>query len=106
MDKNFEPELKGTLEQAINAQQEILKYFKRCGESGHQDANKHQLVFACKIASAITKCKETHMDIYFHIITETFGDKLKPECNLKYWTLYVNCIRYIHYTLVTKVRRM
>ncbi|KAM7341680.1 three rows [Cochliomyia hominivorax] len=102
MDKDFETELKGSLDEAISAKQQIAKYFKRYGESGHQDAKKHQLIFASKIICGITKCDNKHVDIYCNIIVEIFANHLSPEISLKYWTLYVNCIRYFHYTLVEK----
>lgn len=102
MNKDFESELKGTLEQATNAKQQIEKYFKRYGESNHEDAKKHQLMFGSKVVSCITKCNEKHLEVYCNII-QTFGDQFIPENGLKYWTLYVNCIRYFHYQLISKV---
>ncbi|XP_073848939.1 three rows [Musca autumnalis] len=102
MQNNFENELRGLEEDAIAAQQQIGKYFKRYGESGHQDASKHQLIFASRIINSIAKCELKYPKIYCEIITETFGDNLKPECSDKYWSAYVNNLRYFHYHLVTK----
>lgn len=103
MDKNFESELNGSSGEAISAKQQIAKYFKCYGDSGHQDAKKHQLVFASKILRSISKCENKHLDVYCNIITEVFADQLCPEACAKYWTLYVNCMRVFHYLLVYKV---
>lgn len=103
MDKDFEQELKGSTNEATTAKQQIAKYFKRYGDSGHQDAKKHQMIFASKIMCVITRCENKHMDIYSDIITEIFANQLSPEISTKYWTLYVNCIRYFHYMLVERV---
>ncbi|XP_061389678.1 protein three rows-like [Musca vetustissima] len=102
MQNNFENELRGSENEALAAQQQIRKYFKRYGESSHQDATKHQLMFACCILSGIAKCELKHPQIYCEIITEIFGDSLKPECSDKYWSAYVNNLRYFHYHLVAK----
>lgn len=103
MQNNFENELRGVEDDAIAAQHQIGKYFKRYGESGHQDAFKHQLIFASRIINSIAKCEVKYPKIYCEIITQVFGDNLKPECSDKYWSAYVNNLRYFHYHLVTKV---
>ncbi|XP_046810107.1 protein three rows [Lucilia cuprina] len=102
MENDFESELKGTPAEATAAKQKIEKYFKRYGDSGHLEARKHQLMFASKIMCTIAKCENKHMDLYCNIIIETFADHLCPEASVKYWTLYVNCIRYFHYLLADK----
>lgn len=103
MDNNFELELKGSSSEATTAKQQIAKYFKCYGDSDHQDAKKHQMIFASKIMCVITRCENKHVDIYCDIITEIFADKLSPEISTKYWTIYVNCIRYFHYMFVERV---
>ncbi|KAI8117498.1 hypothetical protein FF38_13333 [Lucilia cuprina] len=102
MENDFENDLKGTPAEATAAKQKIEKYFKRYGDSGHLEARKHQLMFASKIMCTIAKCENKHMDLYCNIIIETFADHLCPEASVKYWTLYVNCIRYFHYLLADK----
>ncbi|TMW44122.1 hypothetical protein DOY81_010799 [Sarcophaga bullata] len=102
MDIDFVSILGGSATGANAAKQQIAKYFRDCGNSDRQDAKKILLMFASKILSSIQKCGKDHVDIYCEIVTEVFSRRLQPEANVKYWTLYTNYIRYLHYLLVEK----
>ena len=104
MDIDFASILGGSATVVNAAKQQITKYFRDCENSDRQDAKKIQLMFASKILSSTQKCGKDHIDIYCEIVTEVFSHHLQPETNVKYWTLYANYIRYLHFLFVEKVR--
>ncbi|XP_075167311.1 three rows [Haematobia irritans] len=103
MENKFEDELCSDDEVVVlSAKTKIAKYFKCYGDSGHQDAEKHQMIFASRIIHTIAGGELKHPEICTEIITSVFADLLRPDASIKYWTTYVNNLRYFHYSLVTK----
>lgn len=100
MDRDFQEELIGTEKQAIDAKGQIAKSFELIGKSG---GAKNQLIFAAKILRAISRCEAKHLHIYSDILNNIFGRQLKPEASEKYWIIYLDYFRHIHYLLVDKV---
>uniref|UniRef100_A0ABK9NBQ0 Protein three rows n=1 Tax=Glossina morsitans morsitans TaxID=37546 RepID=A0ABK9NBQ0_GLOMM len=99
MDRDFQGELIGTEKQAIDAKGQIAKSFELIGKSG---GAKNQLIFAAKILRAISRCEAKHLHIYSDILNNIFGRQLKPEASEKYWIIYLDYFRHIHYLLVDK----
>ncbi|KAL9873397.1 three rows [Glossina fuscipes fuscipes] len=99
MDKDFQGELIGTEKQAIDAKGQIAKSFELIGKS---TGAKNQLIFAAKILRAISRCDGKHMHIYSDILNNIFGRQLKPEASEKYWIIFLDYFRHIHYLLVDK----
>uniref|UniRef100_A0A1A9X492 Protein three rows n=1 Tax=Glossina brevipalpis TaxID=37001 RepID=A0A1A9X492_9MUSC len=101
MDKDFQEELIGTQKQAIAAKQQIADLFEKFNKSEDLGA-KNQLIFATKTLRTISRCEGKHLHIYSDILNNIFGTQLKPEASEKYWTIFVDYVRHIHYLFVDK----
>lgn len=109
MSGEYETLFKGTREMAVKAMQRVQQQFQTLKNDGYKYSKRRETQLALSILRCIctvaAKSEDKHYDIYCDTLVHVVGKHVQPSTSAKYWTMYLEHVRYLHHLVVDKVRR-
>ncbi|CAD7014321.1 unnamed protein product [Ceratitis capitata] len=102
----YEEAFKGTREMALSAMQKLQLEIKAAKDNDGKDSNKRQLQLVLMVLRTIctvaAKPEGKHYSIYCETLIHVLGKYIQPSVSAKYWTFYLEHVRYLHYIVADK----
>lgn len=109
MSTEYEAAFGGTREMAVNAMQRVQQQLQTLKENGSKDSNRREMQLALSILRAIctiaAKSEGKHYDVYCDTLVHVVGKHIQPSISAKYWTMYLEHVRYLHHLVADKVKQ-
>ncbi|XP_039956355.1 protein three rows [Bactrocera tryoni] len=106
MSTEYEAAFGGTREMAVNAMQRVQQQLQTLKENGNKDSNRREMQLALSVLRAIctiaAKTEGKHYDVYCDTLVHVVGKHIQPSMSAKYWTMYLEHVRYLHHLVADK----
>ncbi|XP_017477647.1 PREDICTED: protein three rows [Rhagoletis zephyria] len=106
MSADYEPAFRGSRETAVSAMHKVQQQLLGLADKGNKDSNRRQMQLALSvlrsICSVATKPGGNHYDVYCDTLVNVLAKNIQPSVGAKYWTMYLEHVRYLHHILADK----
>ncbi|XP_011183007.2 protein three rows [Zeugodacus cucurbitae] len=106
MSSEYEAAFKGTREMAVSAMHRVQQQLQTLQQDGSKDSNRHEIQLALStlrtICTVAAKPEGQHYAVYCDTLVHVLGKHIQPTMSTKYWTMYLEHLRYLHHLVADK----